>query len=491
MGNERYFLNRVTGRLFVDRHFPRRFTMDAERYRELKPEEYAALRAVHAQFLDSMKPWAGRRRGETIHVFGNGPSLLNFAARQDWTGRVTLGVNAAGLHIRPLRYWLSADNLAAAGHRDLYDWIQRWLASAEGVTTTFARFGSPLCLRGCTDLLDARRPWLPDAMFTQAPDGPAERIDEGLYWDGASVHAALDLARHFGCRRAILWGVDYHDRSHSYTHSREIPSDPGDQPGRPWTDFEKIARGFERLRRACAARGMEVFNANPESRLKVFPFIPPQTAFGAPCEDSAATPSPAQTTRLFMLFTAGTLYEVLAQEGVAAFARCGLAVEAVAYPNLGNWMLNALARAPRLDLLAAEHPGRAVGLLDAEVRPLARPGRLFSFDGDLAVEDRGPGRPPHDRYSAGVLLFGATALGRRLLRDWAQMCKANPEPQVKLREQKYLHDCIEKLKPLGLDVTNLGNAYNRLPEQRRAGDSTVLLHEPASRRMLAQIGGTR
>jgi hypothetical protein len=42
MRRERYFLNRATGRLYVDRHAPGRFTGEPGRYRELSAGEYAA-----------------------------------------------------------------------------------------------------------------------------------------------------------------------------------------------------------------------------------------------------------------------------------------------------------------------------------------------------------------------------------------------------------------------------------------------------------------
>jgi hypothetical protein len=192
-----------------------------------------------------------------------------------------------------------------------------------------------------------------------------------------------------------------------------------------------------------------------------------------------------------IFYTSGTSYEALAEDAAAAFARFGLEVRAVPYANAGDWMKNALARAPLLAEIAAREPDRAVGLLDADVRPLARPEKLFAFRGDFACEDRGARHPAHNRYSAGVLLFGPTPLGRKLLAAWAARCREDAEPGQFLREQKYLHDAIVALRRKGLALVNLGNAYNRLPEQRRGNDDTVLLHAPASRRTLAEIGGRR
>ena len=541
MRRARYFLNRATGRLYLDRHAPGRFTGEPERYRELSAGEYAALTAIRAQFLGSMRPYLRRHAGATVHVFGNGPSLNDFAAKQDWSAHVTLGVNAAGLHIRPLRYWLTVDNLVADGRRDLYDWLREWLESVRGRTATFTRFGAPLVLRepgsaSCQlaprNLTDCATNWLPDAMFAHAPFEPLEDIEDGLYWNSSSVQAALDLARHMGARRAILWGVDYHDRRHAYTGSAAIPRDPLDNPGTPWANWERIVHGFETVKAACAASGLEILNANPNSRLTVFPFVKPEAAFAAPpvaqavslraqpdrlryahdpeaafaegtagaagapargpsAGEAPAAPALAAPPLVVIFFTSGTSYEALAQDAVAAFARFGLEVRAVPYANAGDWMKNALARAPLLAEIAAGNPDRVVGLLDADVRPLARPEKLFALRGDFACEDRGARHPAHNRYSAGVLLFGPTPLGRKLLAVWAARCREDAEPGQFLREQKYLHDAVEALRRDGLALANLGNAYNRLPEQRREGDDTVLLHAPASRRTLAEIGGRR
>ena len=178
-----------------------------------------------------------------------------------------------------------------------------------------------------------------------------------------------------------------------------------------------------------------------------------------------------------------------------AFGRYELRVTPMPYGNGGDWMRNALARAGLLAAIADTIPSRAVGLLDSDVEALARPEQLYALPAgyDFAVEDRGAQTPAHNRYSAGVLLFAPTPAGRALLNAWAQRCADDPLPRQVLREQRYLHDCIEEAKasPAGLRLLNLGNRYNRLPEQRKPGDDTVLLHTPASRKLLQLIGGKR
>jgi hypothetical protein len=235
-----------------------------------------------------------------------------------------------------------------------------------------------------------------------------------------------------GCARIYLWGIDYTDRSHSYTKGKEIVDDPKDNPGRPWSDFDQHVRGFELLREACRSARIEVFNANPESALDVFPKVQPEEAYAG--ED---TRLPTQSVQWFTFFTVDTPYEKIAAECVRKFARFGLHVTPIPFPNSGDWMKNALARSQYLEAIARMYPDKPIGLMDSDIEPLKPPLLLYGFTGDFAAEIRSPA-PPFDRYQASVLIFGATPEGREILHDWAAICRKDPKPHEKLREQLYL-----------------------------------------------------
>lgn len=488
---EAFFIHRVTGELLVDRHFPERFRQDPALYLEISEAQHAWAQSIYKAAQARLLTLEGIHRGQTCHIFGNGPSLNDFAGNKDWSGLFTIGVNAAAHRIRPLSYWISVDDLLQTQHRPLYDWIRNWMSSPDRPAgmKTLGRINSRLILQSLERMLKGSADaWMPDFLFTHSPGGPADSIGKGLHWYGSSVHGALDLARYMGFSTVYLWGLDYHDRSHCYTGTADIAGDPKDNPGLPWKDFQNHVEGFSRIHEACKAAGMSVFNANPESRLEVFPKVHPTAAFGEPAPN-------IDVPEYFCFFSAGTPYEKMATDCVEAFRRHGVTVTPIPFPNHGNWMKNALARAPMLAAIARALPGRKIGLLDADLSPISRPEMLIRPTGcDFACEDRGEKIAKHNRFSAGVLLFFPTPGGRQVLDSWARRCQEDPSPQAVLREQLYLHDAIMETnaaRPEPLTHLNFGNRYNRLPEQRQPGDDTVILHTPASRKLLSVIGGKR
>jgi hypothetical protein len=482
---ERYFINRHTAALLVDRHNPQRFLSEPGLFREISHDQYAIAQVLLQQWSQSIRSLSARHAGQTAHIFGNGPSLKNFAARVFWENRLTIGINAAGHCIAPLQYWLSVDNLLAPEQRPLHDWVHRWMKTVSPRPVTVTRGTSPWVIQHLDGFTAGEDTFLPDYLFTHAPQGPMETIDQGLHWTKSSCQAGLDLARHMGCARIYLWGLDYTDRSHSYTAGTEIVDDPKDNPGRPWSDFDAHVRGFEALREACRSARIEVFNANPASMLDVFPKVQPEEAYAG--DDTRA---PAQTVKWFTFFTVDTPYEKIAAQCVQKFARFGLAVTPIPFPNAGDWMKNALARSRYMHSLAQIYPEAPIGLMDSDIEPVKAPLLLYQFTKDFAAEVRNPA-PPYDRYQASVLIFGPTPKGREILRDWAEICQRDPKPHEKLREQLYLALVAEDHLAKGAEIVNLQRKYNRRPEERQDGDDTVILHTPASRKLLKVIGGVR
>ncbi len=155
-------------------------------------------------------------------------------------------------------------------------------------------------------------------------------------------------------------------------------------------------------------------------------------------------------------------------------------------------MKNALARSELLIKIAEQTPADVICMVDADCRPRKNPVRLIYFDGDFGCEDRGASTKPNRRYSAGVLLFGPSAAGRRVLQDWQVKCKMDSSPKMPLREQYYLHEVVEEeRKNPAFHFVNIGEEYNRKPEDVKPGDDTVMIHYVASRRFLKKIGGKR
>ena len=97
-----------------------------------------------------------------------------------------------------------------------------------------------------------------------------------------SGHAALNLLYHFRARWIYLLGFDFchgvdgsshwHD-GHPHLHRERV--------------FEKMLPHFSDIAVELKVEGICVWNANPDSRLKVFPFCTPQDAL----EDAGSVPA--------------------------------------------------------------------------------------------------------------------------------------------------------------------------------------------------------
>lgn len=279
----RYFIQLYSGKLYVDRHYPERFQHPEGMYAELSEARYEKYREEFARKRAAFRAMHNKHAGETIHIFGCGPSLHDFAAAQDWSGKVTLGISACGLCISPLTYWLDVHTVPFEGdnrHADpLYEWISGWLQRVRGKTLTFGRF--------FTLYQKLSDEWAPDFVFDHDKYGPTTEETTnggktGLFYSATTAHAALDLACHLGAARVVMWGIDLHHMNHCYTGSKEIPHTVNDAPNLPWCfrpgSWRSVLKGFEVLDARYGNR-VEIINANPNSRLKMFKMRDPAKAF--------------------------------------------------------------------------------------------------------------------------------------------------------------------------------------------------------------------
>lgn len=278
----RYFMQLRSGKLYVDRHMPERFEAQPDDYVELTEEKYEEYKAEFARRRAAFRGLSEVHHGATIHVIGCGPSLHDYAARQDWTGKLTIGMSACGLYVKPLTYWLDVHTTPFVGdnrHADPLDrWIMRWLESVRGKTLTFGRFMTLYQKRS--------HEWMPDFCFDYDRYGPTTEATTvggktGLFYSATTAHAALDLACHLGAARVVLWGMDFHFLNHCYTGSPEIPYTCNDAPHLPWClrpgTYRSLLRGFDVLEGRYPR--VKIINANPNSRLKMFPVRDPERAF--------------------------------------------------------------------------------------------------------------------------------------------------------------------------------------------------------------------
>jgi hypothetical protein len=195
--------------------------------------------------------------------------------------------------------------------------------------------------------------------------------------------------------------------------------------------------------------------------------------------------------RWFCFYTVDSPYEREAGRCRDAFKQYAIDVNVVPYAAQGTWMRNCLKRANMLHtlggLLSRLEP---LGLIDSDMRPVKDPVLLRDFDGDFAAHFRGAQERLNRRYCAGVLIFGATPVGRAILADWADLCERDPTPDAKVREQVYLAQAATVARTAQtVNFLNLGEAYNTPWEGAPTSTGTVLIHWESSRLHAAKMGG--
>lgn len=197
-------------------------------------------------------------------------------------------------------------------------------------------------------------------------------------------------------------------------------------------------------------------------------------------------------TRLYIFATVGTPYQAMALNCLNSFRHWNLSnliVQTQHFQRGDTWMHNCLARSIELNKLSKQYPDDYIGMLDADIVCLKQPDKLLTFEGDVAVHDLAADdqqwlNNKSARYSAGVIVFAPTALGRACIDTWAFKCERDAQPGERTREQVYLHDAIEDVKRHGADIFNLGVNYNQ-----PVSDETVIVHHVASRRLRETMGG--
>lgn len=194
-------------------------------------------------------------------------------------------------------------------------------------------------------------------------------------------------------------------------------------------------------------------------------------------------------SKFFIFATEGTPYIAMAYNTCESFREFGVAVDVIKIAKRDTWMQNCLRRSVELSALADRWEGYGIGMFDADLECLKEPLKLKSFSGDVAVRDLGLDdeqwvNNKSCRYSAGVILFGASAYGRECLHGWAKRCVKDEQKNEHLREQVYLYEAIEEVKKKGAIIQNIGATYNQ-----PVSSDTVILHHVVSRKLREQMGG--
>ena len=198
----------------------------------------AGNRASYA-YLDALPDFNNLRSGRRAWVLGCGPSLKEITAQQ-WAQTdkdVTIGVNDVPA-VHDVKFLLFLDG----GLEEQFECIRTSRASFK-----FTHLGQKVSI---------------PAIGVMRSTSPTEKMEDGLYWNGSSVHAALNLGLIMGCEPIVLLGVDYGQNVHA---ARRV----SDNPDLPYGK-EHAVRNFARLAELAKKVGRTVLNANPNSAVKCF-----------------------------------------------------------------------------------------------------------------------------------------------------------------------------------------------------------------------------
>jgi hypothetical protein len=479
MGREKFYVDCYRGK-FLNAFDNRYDLQNREEFRfvELTKEQYDGQQEDRLKRRAAFAKLVKKHVGETMHVLGNGPSAKGFVP----DGNPVIGVNAAGL-LHEVDYLVIMDRIN--DERDLNKFLRQHVKSRPKsmiLTTPQVEIQHNIC----PDLAG----WVPDGVFdhTSEPQ-PRFQVRNGLYSLQSSVHAALDLARHMGASEIRLWGVDYNDRSHFYSGSKEIPADTRDVPSSQWVKWERHLEGFSRLKKSCDEAGVRIFNMSPNSRLALFPKMQPAEPKPEAKKVESAGPNP----NIHVFGTIGTPYEQEMTDCVARFREVGVELTPVPLENSANWMRNCCARSIWLDAMYPGEFGGTIGLIDADLYPRSNPLPHICPEGewDVAMHWQPDHKNDFDKCQATIVLFRDTEKGRAMLREWARLCRDDQTPKRKLREQLYLFQAVKAVEPRIHDV---GLRCNTRPEQVGYVDGmggVIIEHRPASRKYLKVIGGER
>ena len=204
-------------------------------------ELLAANRASYI-YLQNMPDFNGLHTSRRAWVLGCGPSLNKITPSQ-WSRidkDVTIGVNDVPA-IHDVEFLLFLDG----GLEEQFECIRTSKAKFK-----FTHLGQKVSI---------------PAVGLMRSTVATERIEDGLYWNGSSVHAAVNLALIMGCDSIVLLGVDYRDNCHAAVRTTDNPDIPYGK--------EHAVRNFARLAKLAGKHGTTIVNANPDSAVQCFPRV--------------------------------------------------------------------------------------------------------------------------------------------------------------------------------------------------------------------------
>jgi len=205
-----------------------------------------------------------RHPGETIFIYGNGPSLAKAIKnkKRELAKYISIGINVS--------YWLLKPSYLI--------FMETRKLSAEAVSNLLQK-DYPVF----TQDIDHPFPW-----FTKIKTSSfmSDDFALGCYneeYRGNSLLPSINLAYIMGAKNIVLLGVDFHKHNHFYTVNKKYRSRPFfhleqtrkrifEQETHEYPFFDYIHKYLHYIESFTRQRGVKIWNCNPESAVKCFEY---------------------------------------------------------------------------------------------------------------------------------------------------------------------------------------------------------------------------
>jgi len=389
--------------------------------------------------LFSPAPW----RGQPVFIVCGGPSLRGF----DWTeleGRLVIGVNKAYEVIDPAILFAMDQDFVIEADAGQYgdESHQKWRALK--ATKVFYRQWDTLKEWWHVDR--SGQPAMPKSLTDGFPDA------------NNSGMGALLLAAAMGADPIYLLGLDMHGDPAT---GKQVHFHGGYGPRQhPNNVYPRMIEQFNAYAAALLQR-VQIYNCNPNSALRCFPFAPMPT-------------KPDPMPIIVGFYTRGNGYEIEALAMEQSVHRFGLRCELTAIEDLGSWQRNTVYKARFLRDMVSKHEGETIVYVDADARFRAFPALFSSRNmlGDVAYH-----RHVTDELLSGTLVLRCNTATEALCDRWVHECEEWPARW----EQQNLDAALRETP--NVEISALSREYCNIFDYQPLCERPVISQYQASRRL--------
>jgi len=398
----------------------------------------------------------GMWQGQDVVIIGGGPSVLNIPT-SFYAGKKVIGINRA--------FEFYKCDIIFGTDRRWMTWIIEGKYGEEARERWATCKGKKIILRGSKYPVKEKDIVVFDPYKTASTFSTS--LEEGLTRYSNSGIPALNLAILLGAKRIFLVGFDC-QKTENGMQNHFHSGHPEKQKDNVFEAFIKSFKQFAPL----VPKDIEVFNMNPKSGIKDFPFYTDHLGAVLQTIPTTNPPAPQQEASPHVLFvTAYTPdYAELAASLRGDFEKFNLNHEIIPFDDTGKWLENCNLKSYVMKCVRQEYPESILVWVDADARIKQNPDLFFQMNGaDVAYHTM-----DNKVLASGTLAFLPTEKGNKLLDTWASACEKNP----RIFDQVTLADCVKELNP---KIHHLPEEYCRIFDRKTPCDFPVIVHYQESR----------